>query len=57
MMGKTLQATCIDDFKEFLTIGESYNLWKDGLYYGFLDDNGKERYFTKELFNVYFKEA
>lgn len=52
-----IKATCIDDFKEFLTIGESYDLWKDGLYYGFVDDNGKERYITKELFNLYFKEV
>jgi hypothetical protein len=49
--------TCIDDFQEALTIGKKYYLWEDGRYYGYVDDNGKEQYLTKMMFNLYFKEA
>jgi hypothetical protein len=46
---------CIDDFKESLTVGESYVINKNGVYYGFTDDLGKQQYITKELFELYFE--
>ena len=51
-----MRVECIDDFKESLTIGKEYELWRDGVYYGVIDDDGKTQYFTKELFGIYFKE-
>lgn len=46
---------CIDDFNEFMTIDKEYELWLDGVYYGFRNDIGRKQYLTKEQFELYFE--